>query len=50
MTDARQAIENEVKSNDVVLFMKGTPQFPHVRLFGPGGADPGLSRRAPIRA
>jgi len=21
-------IENEVKSNDVVLFMKGTPQFP----------------------
>ena len=28
MTDARQAIENEVKSNDVVLFMKGTPQFP----------------------
>ena len=28
MTDARQAIDNEVKSNDVVLFMKGTPQFP----------------------
>ena len=23
-----QFIENEVKSNDVVLFMKGTPQFP----------------------
>ena len=21
-------IDNEVKSNDVVLFMKGTPQFP----------------------
>ena len=21
-------IENEVKANDVVLFMKGTPQFP----------------------
>ncbi len=28
MTDANQAIANEVKSNDVVLFMKGTPQFP----------------------
>jgi monothiol glutaredoxin len=23
-----QVIEHEVKSNDVVLFMKGTPQFP----------------------
>src|SRR5437588_11717870 len=23
-----QFIENEVKSNDVVLFMKGTPRFP----------------------
>ena len=28
MTDARQLIDNEVKNNDVVLFMKGTPQFP----------------------
>ena len=28
MTDARQVIDNEVKTNDVVLFMKGTPQFP----------------------
>ena len=28
MTDARQVIDSEVKSNDVVLFMKGTPQFP----------------------
>ena len=28
MTDARQTIDAEVKSNDVVLFMKGTPQFP----------------------
>src|SRR5579885_2331418 len=24
----KQFIDNEVKSNDVVLFMKGTPQFP----------------------
>ena len=24
----KQFIENEVKGNDVVLFMKGTPQFP----------------------
>jgi monothiol glutaredoxin len=28
MTDAYTQIDNEVKSNDVVLFMKGTPQFP----------------------
>ena len=28
MTDARQVIDNEVKSNDVVLFMKGTALFP----------------------
>jgi monothiol glutaredoxin len=28
MTDANAVIDAEVKSNDVVLFMKGTPQFP----------------------
>ncbi len=28
MTDAHTRIDQEVKSNDVVLFMKGTPQFP----------------------
>src|ERR1700744_869205 len=28
MTDAHSSIDVEVKSNDVVLFMKGTPQFP----------------------
>jgi monothiol glutaredoxin len=28
MTDAKTRIDQEVKSNDVVLFMKGTPQFP----------------------
>jgi monothiol glutaredoxin len=28
MTDIRQVIDNEVKSSDVVVFMKGTPQFP----------------------
>jgi monothiol glutaredoxin len=28
MTDAHTLIDSEVKSNDVVLFMKGTPQFP----------------------
>ncbi|CAH1664172.1 MULTISPECIES: Grx4 family monothiol glutaredoxin [unclassified Chelatococcus] len=28
MTDARAFIDNAVKTNDVVLFMKGTPQFP----------------------
>ena len=28
MTDTHAQIDKEVKSNDVVLFMKGTPQFP----------------------
>ncbi|SON56127.1 Monothiol glutaredoxin [Hartmannibacter diazotrophicus] len=28
MSDAKAFIDSEVKSNDVVLFMKGTPQFP----------------------
>jgi monothiol glutaredoxin len=28
MTDPSQVIDSEVKANDVVLFMKGTPQFP----------------------
>src|SRR3954468_4654564 len=29
-----QFIENEVKNNDVVLFMKGTPQFPQCGFSG----------------
>ena len=28
MAESNQVIDQEVKSNDVVLFMKGTPQFP----------------------
>ena len=28
MSDVNNAIENEIKSQDVVVFMKGTPQFP----------------------
>ncbi len=28
MTNANALIDSEVKANDVVLFMKGTPQFP----------------------
>lgn len=28
MADINAVIDNEVKSNDVLLFMKGTPQFP----------------------
>lgn len=28
MTDVNARIDAEVKNNDVVLFMKGTPQFP----------------------
>ena len=34
MTDAHAQIETEVKSNDVVLFMKGTPQFPQCGFSG----------------
>ena len=28
MTDVNTAIKNEIDSQDVVVFMKGTPQFP----------------------
>ena len=28
MTDIKAVIDNEVKTNDIVLFMKGTPDFP----------------------
>ena len=31
---AHEFIENEVKSNDVVLFMKGSPQFPQCGFSG----------------
>ncbi len=31
---AQEFIANEVKSNDVVLFMKGTPQFPQCGFSG----------------
>ncbi len=34
MTDANTLIDAEVKSNDVVLFMKGTPQFPQCGFSG----------------
>ncbi|MEO1198015.1 MAG: Grx4 family monothiol glutaredoxin [Pseudomonadota bacterium] len=34
MTDAHAFIDTEVKSNDVVLFMKGTPQFPQCGFSG----------------
>ncbi len=34
MTEAQALIDNEVKSNDVVLFMKGTPQFPQCGFSG----------------
>ena len=30
----KQFIDNEVKSNDIVLFMKGTPQFPQCGFSG----------------
>ena len=28
MSDIKAVIDNEVKTNDIVLFMKGTPDFP----------------------
>ncbi|RAI00967.1 Grx4 family monothiol glutaredoxin [Acuticoccus sediminis] len=34
MTDAHQTIDNAVKSNDVMLFMKGTKQFPQCGFSG----------------
>lgn len=33
-TDIHQTIDTEVKANDVVLFMKGTPQFPQCGFSG----------------
>lgn len=34
MSDINEFIDNEVKTNDVVLFMKGTPQFPQCGFSG----------------
>jgi monothiol glutaredoxin len=34
MTDIHALIDNEIKSNDVILFMKGTPQFPQCGFSG----------------
>ena len=34
MSDIQTLIDNEVKSNDVVLFMKGTPAFPQCGFSG----------------
>ena len=34
MSDVNAYIDTEVKSNDVVLFMKGTPQFPQCGFSG----------------
>ena len=34
MTDVNKWIEDTVKANDVVLFMKGTPQFPQCGFSG----------------
>jgi monothiol glutaredoxin len=34
MTDIHSQIDTEVKSTDVVLFMKGTPQFPQCGFSG----------------
>ncbi len=42
MTDVNTTIENEIKSQDVVVFMKGTPQFPMCGFSGQVDADPQL--------
>lgn len=34
MSDIQAFIDNEVKSNDIVLFMKGTPDFPQCGFSG----------------
>ncbi len=34
MTDTHMLIDTQVKSSDVVLFMKGTPQFPQCGFSG----------------
>ena len=34
MSGINEFIDNEVKTNDVVLFMKGTPQFPQCGFSG----------------
>lgn len=34
MSDAQKFIDETVKANDVVLFMKGTPQFPQCGFSG----------------
>jgi len=34
MSDVRMLIDQQVKSNDVVLFMKGTPTFPQCGFSG----------------
>ncbi len=34
MTDVNKWIDEQVKANDVVLFMKGTPQFPQCGFSG----------------
>jgi len=34
MSGVNELIDNEVKSSDVVLFMKGTPQFPQCGFSG----------------
>jgi glutaredoxin-related protein len=42
MSDINAFIENEVKSNDVLLFMKGTPTFPQCD-FIPGSSNKALN-------
>lgn len=48
MSDAQQRIDDLVKSNDLVLFMKGNASFPMCG-FGPRDPDPqGRGRRHPF--
>lgn len=34
MSDVHELIDSEIKSNDIVLFLKGTPQFPQCGFSG----------------
>ena len=46
MSDINSFIQGEIDSADVVLFMKGTPVFPAMRLFRPSGANPVACRHS----
>ncbi len=51
MSDAQQRIDDLVKTNDLVLFMKGNASFPMCGFLGPRDPDPqGRSASTPRRS